>query len=259
MGVVATDTNEFWILDQGLGTLVHVQKGKGKIVEIPRGQVPFPSLVGICYYSGNKLLFSDSQLGRVFLYDPEKKQFSAFCKAGLLDLPTGILWLPETDEVWVTETRQHRIAVLNPRGEVIRFIGKRGTRPGAFNFPTALQVTPDGDIIVIDALNHRLQIFNKEGKPKTVFGEAGDATGYFARSKGVAVDYRGNIYVSDALFHAIQIFSPNGIFLYYFGSQGRGPGEFWMPSGIFIDANDYLYIADTYNARIQIYQIKLKP
>lgn len=257
VNIMAYDSGTFWILDQGNGM---VYMNSGGTLSLPRAlrrkKMSFSSLVGITAAGDDDVLFTDSRENKVFRLSAGGREFGVFGGDITLDQPTGIAWSPVTEEIWVSETGSHRIAVLNRRGELVRHIGSRGTEEGEFNFPTFIWIDASGMVYVVDAMNFRIQIFDRFGKYVSAFGEHGSATGYFARPKGVAVDSRGNIYVADALFNAVQIFDREGHFLYYFGSQGRGREQFWMPSGIFIDSDDYIYIADSYNARIQIFQLK---
>ena len=257
VNIMAYDPGSFWILDQGNGM---VYRNNGGTLSLPkalrRNRVSLSSLVGITADGDDEVLFTDSRENKVFRLSAGGRELGVLNGNVALDQPTGIAYSPVTGEIWVSETGSHRIAVLDRRGELVRYIGRRGSAEGEFNFPTFIWIDASGMAYIVDAMNFRIQIFDRYGKYASSFGEHGNATGYFARPKGVAVDSRGNIYVADALFNAVQIFDREGNFLYYFGSQGRGREQFWMPSGIFIDSDDYIYIADSYNARIQIFQLK---
>lgn len=257
VGIMALDTESFWILDQGNGMVL---MNSGGNLSMPRAvrkkRVSLTSLVGITALGDDEVLFTDSRENKVFCLSLKGREIRVLNSSVMLNQPTGIAFSPVEEEIWVTETGSHRIAVLDRHGELVRHIGRRGSGEGEFNFPTSLWIDASGIAYVVDAMNFRIQIFDRNGRFLSSFGEQGNATGYFARPKGIAVDSHGNIYVADALFNAVQIFDSSGIFLYYFGSQGRGKEQFWMPSGIFIDRDDNIYIADTYNARIQIFQLK---
>jgi DNA-binding beta-propeller fold protein YncE len=255
VAVWALTPDTLWVLDQGNGIIFRIKKKKSEIRHIKDKQYKsFSSLVGICSGPGNRLLFTDSYLNKVFVMVPGKKGMEPLNDSLSLDRPTGIAFSPATGEIWVAETNAHRIAILDGQGNLLRTIGHRGTGPGEFNFPTSVWIDPAGKVYVVDAMNFRIQIFSGDGRPEGMFGSLGDATGYFARPKGIATDSHGNIYVADALFNTVQIFDTSGRFLYNFGEQGQGEGQFWMPSGIYIDANDNIYVADMYNARIQVFQ-----
>ena len=260
VSILVNNQNTFWILDQGNNTIFQVSKGVGKIPRfIEKKNIYFSSLVGICNFhpasNRDEILFTDSYLNKVFLVNPEKKECRVFNDSLVLGQPTGIAYSKIKNEIWVVETRDHRISILNEKGQLIKRIGHRGNARGEFNFPTHIWIDKVGNVYVVDALNFRVQVLNKEGAVISVFGSNGDATGYFASPKGIATDSYGHIYVADALFHTVQIFDINGNFLFNFGSQGYGQGQFWMPSGIYIDDSDRIYVADSYNSRIQIFQL----
>ena len=213
------------------------------------------SLVGICKFHDNEILFTDSYLNKIFLVDVQKKEFSVLNDSLKLNKVTGIAYCELTKQIWVLETDEHRIVILSEKGEIIKKIGSRGSTKGKFNYPTHIWIDKKGNAYVVDAMNFRVQVFNKEGEIISVFGSNGDATGYFASPKGIATDSYGHIYIADALFHVVQVFDIYGNFLYRFGSQGQDEGQFWMPSGIYIDENDKIYVADSYNSRVQIFQL----
>lgn len=254
--IIALDSTHFFILDQGSGTIFDIQDTKVKIPKVFRkSKITFPSLVGFCKLPTNDILFTDSRLNKIYRMNEKQKILQIFNDSLLLKQPTGIAYSAVSNQIWVIETKAHKISILNEQGKLVKTIGKRGNKPSEFNFPTAIWIDNYGNAYVIDAMNFRIQIFDKTGKNISIFGEIGNATGYFARPKGIATDSNGNIYISDALFHTVQVFDISGNFLYQFGKQGRGKGEFWMPSGIYIDNNDFIYVADSYNSRIQIFQL----
>jgi DNA-binding beta-propeller fold protein YncE len=213
------------------------------------------SLVGICYGPNSSILFTDSHARTIYSLTAEKKNLRILNDTLKLEQPTGIAYSMVNKEIWVVETKAHRIAVLNEKGELLRRLGKRGNGPGEFNYPTHIWIDKKGLIYITDAMNFRIQVLNAGGEVVSIFGEAGDASGYLASPKGIATDSFGNIYVVDALFHVVQVFDIKGKLLYKFGNQGHGNGEFWMPSGIYIDNQDNIYVADSYNSRVQVFQL----
>jgi hypothetical protein len=256
VAVMAMNPDTFWILDQGNGQMFRVQNGVGEITHFKKNDFRnFPSLVEIISLPGDSLLFTDSYMNKIFVSTPGKKETKSLNDSLVLEQPTGIAYSPVTGEIWVVETKAHRISILDRQGRLLKQIGSRGEEPGKFNFPTAIWIDKSGRAFVIDALNFRIQVFSGNGDLISVFGKIGDATGSFARPRGIATDSHGNIYVSDALFNAVQIFDISGNFLYTFGRQGHEKGEFWMPAGIYIDPRDNIYVADSYNSRIQVFHL----
>ncbi len=256
VAVLAQSPELFWVLDQKNNSIALIEHQKGATLN-PKSKddQSFNSLVGICELPNKNMLITDSRLNEIFLLTNGGKKVTVFKESLKLQQPTGIAYSGSKDEIWVLETKAHRIAILNSNGALLRTIGSRGNGPGEFNFPTHIWIDHQGFVYIVDSMNFRVQIFNNDGEWVSMFGQVGDATGYFARPKGIAVDSKGNIYVVDALFHTVQIFNREGQLLYNFGNQGHKSGDFWMPLGIYIDNDDYIFIADSYNSRVQIFQL----
>jgi sugar lactone lactonase YvrE len=258
MSVIAAKPSDMWVLDQGNQNIFRVAHDKLEIPAATKRLVDqLPSLVGLCF-AGDRhhLLFTDSRKNKVYALPEGAKRMEPFADTVTLDQPTGIAYNKVTDEVWVTETGAHRVAVFSKDGVLLRRFGTRGTEAGEFNFPTSVWIDNKGDAYIVDAMNFRVQIFDRTGRFVTMFGELGDGTGSMARPKGVATDTYGNIYVTDAQFNVVQVFSRDGTFLYRFGGLGREHGEFRLPGNIFIDEDNFIYVADSYNARVQVFQLK---
>ena len=252
--VVAEDLQHFWILDQGSGEVIPIRDGEEQpLKSFKKTGIELPSLVGICRIPGGDILCTDSKMSQIFRINPQ--EVSPFADQVSFQQPTGIAYSRATGEIWVVETAVHRITVINPKGEIVKRIGERGSGNGSFNFPTFIWIDKEGVVYIVDSMNFRVQILSKDGDFLDAFGENGDATGFMARPKGIATDSHGNIYVADALFHAVQVFDREGNFLSSFGSQGQQQGDFWMPAGIYVDEEDYIYVADSYNSRIQVFQL----
>ncbi len=255
VAIIGNNPQEYWVLDKKMQMISRIAAQKAEALKYKDKHAHLSSPVNFCAWPGKGFLITDSQEGKIYFLPEGSKKISVFGDTLTLNQPTGIAYARNTGEVWVLETREHRLLVLNEHGRLLKTIGGRGTGPGQFNFPTHLWIDNQGRVYVVDSMNFRVQIFDGQGNWLSMFGKAGDATGYFARPKGIATDSHGNIYVADALFHAVQIFNNKGEFLYNFGQQGRGKGDFWLPNGIYIDTNDYIYVADSYNSRVQVFQL----
>lgn len=213
-----------------------------------------PSPIGLARGPGDLIYLTDSDLAQVFVIRPGIKFAEPVNINYKLKQPTGIAVDRSSGNLYITDTATHQIVVTTQNGDLIRIIGKRGSKNATFNFPTMLWRDVHGQLLVTDSLNFRIQRFDAAGKFIGSFGKPGDATGYLSRPKGVATDAFGHIYVIDALFHALQIFDQQGTLLLYLGRQGTGPGEFWLPSGIYINDKQTIFIADSHNQRVQVFK-----
>lgn len=251
------DSEHLIFLDQGTGYLGKIDLKNNLLTWLThKSKYRLYSAVSICKLNNDSLLITDGGLNKIFLYNIKKNKLKLWNDSLRINHPTGIAFYPSKNRIIVVETGKHRLLFLDKSGKIVRILGKRGVKPGEFNFPTFVWIDKNGTIYVNDSMNFRIQIFEFDGALKNIFGKAGDVSGYFARPKGIATDSNGNIYVVDALSNVVQVFDQQGNLLAYFGGQGKNKSEFWMPIGIYIDSNDRIFIADSFNSRIQEFKLK---
>jgi DNA-binding beta-propeller fold protein YncE len=233
-----------WILDARASRSLRVENVGGQRLVSP---------VAVALAPAGQVFLADSALARVFRLDGAGRAIGTLTHPDLRR-PAGLAYDAARDRLYVADSAAHRIFVFAGRGQPVGEIGRRGTAPGEFNFPTHLALAPDGGLLVTDALGYRIQRFALDGTPAGHFGRHGNTAGDFASPKGVAFDSQGHIYVVEALFDAIQIFDRTGQYLMGFGDRGGGRGQLSLPGGLFIDAEDRIYVGDAYNARVQVFQ-----
>ena len=219
----------------------------------PEGAPGFQVPVGLTWDPRGQLIVSDSDASVLFVFDA-KGTFLGTLGESTLERPCGVAIDVDRDRIFVADAGAHQVVVLSGDGTEIGRIGRRGTGPGEFNFPTYLTLAPDGSMFVSDSLNFRVQELDSGGGFVRQIGEKGDMPGYFAQPKGLAIDPAGHLYVVDSNFEAVQVFDADGVLLMTFGREGRQAGEVWLPVGIAIDANARIWIADSYNKRIQLFE-----
>jgi len=96
----------------------------------------------------------------------------------------------------------------------IRDIGSRGSAPGQFKFPQAIDTDEQGNLYVADADNHRIQKFDSQGNYIMSFGTYGTETGQFLYPYGISADpVYSLIYTTDPITKKIMLFTKNGEFL----------------------------------------------
>jgi DNA-binding beta-propeller fold protein YncE len=215
---------------------------------------------GIAVDPSGTVFVADATLNRIFGYAPAGDLVVAIGRDGELESPAGMAIDGDRKLLYVADSKKHQVFCYSTAdGSAVRTIGRRGSEPGEFNFPTNVFVDKEGRLYVTDTLNFRIQSFDPEGKPLTAFGMLGDTPGSLNRPKGVGVDDEGHVYVADTSFNNFQIFDQAGQLLLYVGSVGSGPGEFFLPAGLFVDSRNRVYVVDQGNARVQVFQYLRAP
>ncbi len=126
--------------------------------------------------------------------------------------------------IYIADTWNHAVVVVNPNGTVVRVLGNRGTQTditdagdpmseqGLFFGPRDIAISDDR-IYVTDTGNERVQVFGMDGTFITAFGGFGEQDGQFVEPTGLALDPDGNLWVADSGNGRLQVFDPEGTWL----------------------------------------------
>lgn len=151
--------------------------------------------------------------------------------------PTGVSVSPE-GEIWVADTHEHRITVMDDRGQVLRIFGGFGQEPGQFVFPTDIAFGEDGLVYVSEyGGNDRIQVFRRDGTFVRAFGHHGvpgdgSPEPKFDRPQSLLMLGSGRLLVADACNHRLVELTTDGTFVRSIGAMGQEPGELLYPYGL---------------------------
>ncbi|MEA2530486.1 MAG: hypothetical protein QOG89_2130 [Thermomicrobiales bacterium] len=132
--------------------------------------------------------------------------------------PTGITVSADGQTIYVCDTWNHRIVVLDHSGQMVREIGSfKDTQDspdptidtGFFFGPRDVAVTAD-EIYVVDTGNERVQVFGLDGTFKRAFGGSGSEPGQLVEPVGIALGPDGRVYVADSGNARIAVFAADG-------------------------------------------------
>jgi uncharacterized protein (TIGR03663 family) len=158
--------------------------------------------------------------------------------------------------IYVADSKNSRIVVLDPNGGLLRALGTRGAGDGQVNEPSGVAVGPDGMVYVADTWNHRIVRFGPGGEWAGVWT---DPEKNFFGPRSLVLS-RGSLYVSDTGNKRIVRFdAATGAVTARWGTAGSGPGQFIEPVGVAADSSGRIYVADTGNHRVQVFDADGKP
>lgn len=248
------------ISETGLLAVADVGNGAVHVVDLERrthrmvsgwGSQRFGTPIGVAW-AGARLFVTDAERHEVVELDQDGQYRQQFGQETLAR-PVGIAYVAKTNHLYVVDGGAHNVAVFDAAGNEISRIGRPGTEPGEFHFPTHIGWDGDERVLVADSGNFRVQVLDLSGNCLRVIGQKGDAAGDFSLPKGVAFDGDGHIYVVDTHFENVQIFDSEGRLLLAVGREGGGAAEFWLPAGLAIDQQDRIWVADAGNRRLQVF------
>lgn len=184
-------------------------------------------------------LYVATQDGRVVVIDSSggvEGVLRPVAPAGQDVLTPGGIAVTDTGEVWMSDSANHRVLLLNVAGEYQLVIGE-GVPSGApegLDTPGGITIDEDGNLYVADSGNGVIKKFSPMGVPLQVIGE-----GRLGQPSAVAVGPDGTIFASDEATHLVSAFAPDGTYL---GSIGEG--RLQTPHSVKTDGG-MLYVMDS--------------
>ena len=188
-----------------------------------------------------------------------------------LNQPADIAIDPANGDVYVADGYgNHRVVVVNSKGQFLRQWGEKGTGPGQFaaagaGHPHCVVIGDDSLVYVCDRGNDRIEVFDKKGSLKSIIpiklgtayssatdgtpgakriASANDLAFWGPKQRYMLIDDPGNeqIWILDRSL--AQGSSPPPI-IGGFGGQGRNVATFITVHGIEVDSKGNLYTAET--------------
>ena len=134
--------------------------------------------------------------------------------------PNGIA-VNRQGDIAVVDLRGHCVFVFNKEGNCLKQLGKEGTHPGQFKYPSDVLFLNDNEILIADQLNHRIQHINiQTGSVVKTFGKEGEGKGHFKNPVCICLDDAERIVVTEFCNNRVQVMSKEGEALFTIGDSG---------------------------------------
>ncbi len=248
--VAADGAGNAYVTDPGAGR-VFVRDSWGRLLSVKQG---LAQPLAVAVDSFGTIYVAEAGTGSVSAFGSSwDRRFKLGRGDGEFVMPNHMTIDPEPSfqRLYVVDSGANTVKVYSLAGSLLFEFGEAGAKPGQFNFPAGIHVSPEGEVFVADQNNDRVQVFDRGGSFLRCFG--GSSTQRFGRIQGVAGDREGRVYVADAFQSFVWAFEPSGAQLGRVGSIGEGPGELLGPGGIALDSNNRLLVASTGNGRVAAY------
>ena len=155
----------------------------------------------------------------------------------------------DTDNIYVSSC--HKLQKFTSNGELIKCIGKKGSKEGEFDVPCGVTLYYN-QVYVCDQNNHRIQVFDLDLNFIQSIGSYGEGRGEFNAPFDVKFGTAGNMYVAEFCNGRVQVLNTScGQFIRAFGQEGEG--KLRIPSGLHI-VDKYVYVSDFIGHCIVVYE-----
>ena len=206
------------------------KKGSGK------GQLNFPCGTTI---DADGLVYVCNSINQCIEVFKGEGTFVRQFGVGLLSSPYGVTI--NNKQVYVADARKHKIFIFTLEGQLVRTVGTQGRWNGQLHWPTAVAISPDGDMYVTDYNNHRVQVFDSDGVFLREFG-----FGQLSHPHDIVITADGYVLVGDYMAMCVVVFNTTGELICSFkvGSQ---------PRCLAIDHNGDLLVTLYYKRQVAIF------
>ncbi len=169
----------------------------------------------------------------------------------LLGAPSGVAVDDVRKRVFLSDSRQSRVFVLNSKGEYIDSWGPKG----GFKRPAGLALDAAGRLLVADAVSGVVYVFSSDGNVVTEIRSKLNQNGFFSRPLNVAVGPKGEVLILDALSFRVEVQDAHGNLLSTLGSLGDAAGFLARPKGLAVDSRGHVFISDSAFDNIQVFDL----
>jgi DNA-binding beta-propeller fold protein YncE len=213
VGVAVDSDDRLFVSDAALHSVVCFSPSGSPIALFGTAALGRPGGIAIDRQR-NRLYVADAKESRIAVFDTASLKFVAYFggpgKPGKRDngaflSPTNVA-VDRQGNIYVADTANYRVQVLDPAGKFLRTFGVQGDAPGEFIRPKGIAVDSQGHVYVADAEFNNFQVFTPEGQPLLAVGALGSEPGQFALLAGLYIDPEDQIYTTEMFRGRVQVF-----------------------------------------------------
>ena len=194
----------------------------------------------------------------IYVYDMNNSSLLKFNKEGKLvkvvgrkgtrlgeSIELGLIKI-FNDTLYVCDSGNHRVQILNTELEYMDSFGCRSDGDGQFNEPNDIAQDGAGNLYMTDTKSCHVQVFERfEQFLSTFIKKKGTASKQLDCPCGICVGPDQFVYVCDNKNKCVSVFNTSGDFVTSFG-------QFSSPAGIVIDDDGFVYVSDCYVSKVYI-------
>ncbi len=212
-GVAVDSADRLFVSDAQLHSITCFDPSGAVVARFGTGSLGRPGGIAIDRQR-NRLYAADAKESRIAVFDirtlaligylggPSKSENH---EKGTFSGPTNVA-VDRQGNIYIADTFNCRVQILNPAGKFLRAFGTQGDRPGEFIRPKGIAIDSEGHVYVADAEFNNFQVFSPEGQPLLAVGTLGSAPGEFSLITGLHIDSEDRIYTTEMFTGRIQVF-----------------------------------------------------
>ena len=241
------------------------------------GTDQFNTPEGIDVAKDGKIFVADTGNSRVSVWDPDGKPVTTYGSFGTLGTwrnvpqfnhPGGIFVHP-SGKIYVADTLNHRVVILDEKGLVVSTWGSQGKDNGEFNEPRDICKDHLGNIWVLDSGNSRVQVFSGLGVFSYTWGSFGTDPGFMNQPLGIALNQIDQAILANTGNFRMEVFndpiapvptpgilaplSYQSVPVTFEGWFGDGPDQFKDPGGVAITHTGVIAVTDGGTGRVEFF------
>ena len=225
---IAVSDNGQMIISEDEGHCITIATSEGVKVKsfgskgIGRGQLSSPE--GIAITSKGTILVADFCNNRIQEFTMNGECVSCIGSKGSGPLqfvsPYRIAINKTTGQVYITDSGNHRVQVLNADLTFSRTFGSCGLGQGQFHYPCGINIDSQGLVYVGDGVSNCIQKFTPEGQFVSSFGTEGSEPGQLTFPHDITFDDNDLLYICERYSNCrISVFTTTGEFVHCFGKD----------------------------------------
>jgi len=264
MALSTDNSGDIYITDPLVGSVFIYDAGLLPKAELKGLNKPLGVAVD---WRGNVLVGNDGR-DNIEAYDLTTGDMVAAFGQGRIIMPNSITIGPDGN-IFVTDSRSHRIWVFNTDYEFIGSIGSPGFADNELFFPVDTEVieryvdgVPIKEVFIADQGNERIQVFGFEGNLlRHIYpGECSMGSCLpprLANLQALDVDSLGRLHALDNFEAVVSILDPlTGDYLGEYGQFGEGPGFLRVPFGLVVLDSGQSIVTSGDGDRLEVFSIR---
>ena len=248
-GITVNDNDEVIVVENGKDC-VSIFRSDGKPVRTIQSKAKnkFNRPRGVTITESNHLLITDDD--GLKQCTQEGKHLTAIGKPGdgqlEFSFPCGLA-VSNHGKIYVCDTFNSRVQILNPDLSFHRYFGNESNPPAKLNQPYDIAFNSSGNFYIADYSDHSIKMFSSQGDFLDLITTKGNQEP-LKNPVSVHVNSNDHVFVGEEKAPGLSVYDPAGKYLTAI------PVKSSSAYGISTDSQNCVYISDRTNRRIQIYK-----